>query len=844
MANLLCESNINFTSSSWKTIDSTSFLNSETTFNTTTTSYQASPTFTPGAITVEGILLKFCKVITNSGTFSAELYNSTAAASVAGTEVTISVSSLSFQTLSFYNGGWIYLKFGSPVTLLAATNYAVRVKSSVNTTITLNVSTGTNWSRGLVTSTTAAPAANDFLITAAPFTTTSTPAVITCTMNNTATTVFGGIETGAYSKFVLANAASTNYNLKIVAQGKFIVGLNSEVEFGTSSSRLDATSTFTLEMQSSGTAANNLWVRTPAKFTAYGASKTRQAKLAANASAGATSLTTDISTGWKNGDEIIFAQTNRSSTATNEKKALTADASGTALTITALTAAKLGTSPVQCDIGNVTSNIKIIGTSTTSTWNFTMTNQFQLGAHRVDVDNVEFQHLFTNGIFILGNASSYVSITNCGFHNNQSTGCNALYTLSSNAVHNFILSGNSLYKCGITLDSNQAMTLFGSKIVNNNLVIGAGYSITNQYGYLQLNEFKNNIASSNNTGITGIFSGRYNISQSFSGNKAYGCLNSGMAITLADTTFSSTTSYLNLDNDMNLNTYDSTLDGFTSFGPASYNMIITFGVNSYIKNASLQSYSGNTTAYGIRINGHTQDLFIDNSSIGSTVAHTTAAILNAYSIHQLFFRNTIISDSTIINYGNTFLNKFSKIGINRLNGTAASNRTIKPYGVLLNDTTIYDVSPSSQRLTPNNAFYKLWGTSFKTSIASGTTPTISVKIRKSVVGDGAAYNGNQPRLILKSNPSAGSTYNSDIICATATVASSGAWETLSYTLPSAVTDNVGMEFYIDCDGTTGWVNVDTFVSNNNNSMTYYLNGEPVQDIPSAGTTETFYTFIT
>jgi len=40
-------------------------------------------------------------------------------------------------------------------------------------------------------------------------------------------------------------------------------------------------------------------------------------------------------------------------------------------------------------------------------------------------------------------------------------------------------------------------------------------------------------------------------------------------------------------------------------------------------------------------------------------------------------------------------------------------------------------------------------------------------------------------------------------------ASAGAWETLSYTLPSAVTDNVGMEFYVDCDGNAGWINIDT-----------------------------------
>ena len=50
-----------------------------------------------------------------------------------------------------------------------------------------------------------------------------------------------------------------------------------------------------------------------------------------------------------------------------------------------------------------------------------------------------------------------------------------------------------------------------------------------------------------------------------------------------------------------------------------------------------------------------------------------------------------------------------------------------------------------------------------------------------------------------------------------------------------------MEFYVDCDGTTGWVNVDTLTSNNNNSMTYYLNGDPINDIVLSG--ERSFTFI-
>jgi hypothetical protein len=175
--------------------------------------------------------------------------------------------------------------------------------------------------------------------------------------------------------------------------------------------------------------------------------------------------------------------------------------------------------------------------------------------------------------------------------------------------------------------------------------------------------------------------------------------------------------------------------------------------------------------------------------------------------------------------------------------SAGVHRVIKRNGTISNDSTIYDVSPSSLRLTPNSAVYKLESTPFIVAVASGSTPTTSVKVRKSVAGDGTAYNGNQPRLLLRANPSAGTSYNSDIVCATASAAS-GSWETLSYTLPVAVTDNVGMEFYIDCDGTTGWINVDTFTGNNNNSMTYYMNGNSIQDIAvSSGNRETSFTFL-
>ena len=77
-----------------------------------------------------------------------------------------------------------------------------------------------------------------------------------------------------------------------------------------------------------------------------------------------------------------------------------------------------------------------------------------------------------------------------------------------------------------------------------------------------------------------------------------------------------------------------------------------------------------------------------------------------------------------------------------------------------------------------------------------------------MIGDGAAYNGNQPRLMLRRNAAVGIT--SDTVLATSSAAGDGAFEVLSGTTVAA-SDNGVMEVYLDCDGTAGWVNVDDWV---------------------------------
>jgi hypothetical protein len=89
-------------------------------------------------------------------------------------------------------------------------------------------------------------------------------------------------------------------------------------------------------------------------------------------------------------------------------------------------------------------------------------------------------------------------------------------------------------------------------------------------------------------------------------------------------------------------------------------------------------------------------------------------------------------------------------------------------------------------------------------VDDGGTITINAYVRKSATGDGAAYNGNQPRLIVRANPVAGIT--TDTVLDTMTVGT-GTWEQLTGTT-AAVDADGALEFYVDCDGTAGWINVD------------------------------------
>jgi hypothetical protein len=133
--------------------------------------------------------------------------------------------------------------------------------------------------------------------------------------------------------------------------------------------------------------------------------------------------------------------------------------------------------------------------------------------------------------------------------------------------------------------------------------------------------------------------------------------------------------------------------------------------------------------------------------------------------------------------------------------------TNNSYGsILQTDATYYRTAAPSVKMTPTSATYKFGLIhTMQIPVASGANPTVSVYLRKS-----AAYNGNQPRLIVKRNDALGIT--SDTVLATYAGGNDvdtppGNFNTLSGQ-PGVVTADGILDVYVDCDGTAGYVNLD------------------------------------
>lgn len=828
MATLISKATGNFTSSStWALVDSTSLQSNSGVSATPGTTYASSGTFTPGAITVDGVAIYIGSRTGSTGTLSVAITQSNVA--VSGAEVTINVSDLpNIATYVSPAGiGWVFFKFAAPVTLIAATVYAVGIKTSSASQVTVRVSVSTNYTRMLRTTTTQAPAAADTLNILGEWTTAGTVSAITVTMNETATTAYGQLNIGNNGTLAYGVSSSTNYYLKTL--DVFVQALGT-LKIGTSASPIPSSSSAVLEFASTGSGTYGLWILSLGTFESYGASKTGSTSLSANAAAAATSFTVVDTTGWVAGDEVAFGPTNRT-VAEYEKKTLLTVPTSTTFTTAATTYAHTGTGTfagqsLAGEVVNLSRNVKIRGLNATTTTAFvqiwdtatfssTYTEFYFFGSFTVNKDGISIQ-----------TTTGSASFVNCSSHDHylSSSYCFNIASASSNNITiNSSVAYNAVTGLIFTASSNTNIVFTNNTIIGMSTV-GAllqGLNLT----------FTGNIFSGCNAAVrfdtvSGVSTGTINT------NKIHSCSNgfymqcSSLSILLGSASiwFCTNAGIIFVTN---FQTDSLIFDSFNLFGNFTQNILVSANIAGPITFKNLTSNSNSTlsTTSGILFGASVTvtNLSINDSVFGSTVAHTQDISFSTTPFINLSLNNVLLASSIeVTNQTNFILG--SQISSQKHDQTAGNYKSWKKYGTITVDSVIYDVTSPSMRITPNNASGKIQGGSFKVAVASGTTISPSIRVRKSVSGDGATYNGNQPRLVLLANIAAGVA--SDTVIATASSAANGAWETISGTSPS-VTDNAILEFVVDCDGTAGWVNVDNFDATGASTLdlAYWSRGE-------------------
>lgn len=821
-ANLIARNSTGFTTATTWGVSETGASAEQLTHDNATfigTSYTYSSTFTVTLNdSIEGVLVKIRRVNT-TGTVTLTL--SADSGTTPGQEVTVNASDLSAPTDEL---AWTFFKFGTPMTGLGTATYKVGIKaSSDSNSVAGRDSTAGNFTRLLRTATTQVPVAADNFYIAGEWTAAATVTTLTVSLNETATTDYGQMLIGYYGIASAGTTASTNYNLKL--SGMIYIQSGGILQLGTTGTPVPSTSTFKLNIDCGSNVQYGIHMYEGSTFIAQGASKTVSALLAADAAATATSLTTNVSTSWANGDEIGIASTTRTASQ-SEKKSLTAGASGTTLTIAAITNAHSGTSPTQAELINLTRNVQIFGASaslqtyilvsTTATIDWDYAEFYWLGSgtgskRGIDLatttGNVNIQYCSFHDFAVASSLSLYIPSLTSGTFNYEH---NVLFSIANRFFWNEATTNTTwVYNDNIAIyqtDGGAQTGLyfgdFGGTVTSNTVVSAPSWCI-------QTADQHNPVAYS---GMACHASGggpqhnAFTVNQSWSNMKFWRNNSNGIRF--------EANSYVDL-----------VLDGCVCFGNGGENLRFVGSWRTIkFNNLTMGGDTSFSTNYGIQFsNFNAGPIVLNNSVLGAAtgiyVAHATADISIS---QQMYFtitgaNTTLASTAPLAAHANTF---YWTVGISKFGQVDGTNKTFilagnNIYNTITTDSVIYHTASPSQRLTPVTTARKHQSSSKAVALNSGATTTVTAYVRKSASGDagGADYNGAQPRLMVRTNPACGiGDGASDVVLDTMTVAV-GNWEALTGTT-GAVTANCILEAYVDLDGTAGWVNVDTWTMTN------------------------------
>jgi hypothetical protein len=883
MATLKSGTTGNFTSSAtWEIVDSTSFLDSVVSTSTVGTTAANSSSFTPGAIVVNEIGVQIgTRVISPTGTFTISLWNVTAGTLVAGTSVTINVSDLPqhYNVIGPRGLGWAFFALPSSVTLSAATAYAVRLSTSNSSQVSVYTSgVANNWSRALVTTTNAAPASGDILIVAGSYLSAASYTSYTVTMDNTGVTAFGNTYVSTNGTLAYSTTPSSAFNLRLT--GNMFVTSGGTLTMGTSLVAIPSSSTAKLEFNVSSSGQYGLLVS--GTFISNGSRKTTYLRLAADASATATSITLSaIPSAWVSGDLLAITSTTTSAAAA-EVKALSANVTTTTASIAALTNAHGGNSTtlVRAHVANLTRNV-IIGSVSGS---FTSYCSIYGGGPNFTAAYTQFLMMgatttLTAAIGTANTGNSYdvtISLSACvlyqsttlassiGFYQGV-TGLSTTYPLEY-FVDQCVFYGYGSSPFTNSTNSLAAAPSITQNVVTNNLFIRCGSVVISDFSSTGTG---NAVSSSTSNGInftigssltltwpdsTSVLTNSWDDLESYS-NATYGVqiINSGQVPSVSSTMAEwgganwlvwrnggAVGIFINIETPITYEIGKQPLTFIFSnaklFGNGTYALWFSYIQGCTVRFENSYFWSGTTTntQYAIAGNPTTnlspyiESIQFDGCTFGrdhlGNTSNFTVAVMRLETLRaagSIGLYSSVVSGTIAARLSTLKAQGYGQgVLVQNLNSDGKAY-LYSNFGTVSEDTTIYKTSSPSARLTPVFAASVLASSPVRIPVRAGDDPTVSVWVRKSTIADGGAYNGNEPALYIKGN---GAYITSTTLQDTMT-ASSGTWEQLTATLPT-VTYSTVLELFVVCNGTSGWINVDEWsTSISNDTRGDYIVGQ-------------------
>lgn len=822
------------TAATWKTVDATSLLDNQIASTALTTSYVESATFTPGAITVDGVAVKVAaRASSPSGTISVRIAQG--GGLVAGTEVTINASDVESRD---GEQGWYLFKFSAPVTLLAATLYTVSAKCSVNSDVTLyRNGTAGNWARMLRTTSTGVPASGDSLHILGEWTAaaTKTDRTVTLSQDNSGSIQYGnntsittsnpaGFTIGKGGAWVFDPAASTWASFKTT----LIIWVGGTVTM--------------TPVAATGYAGYDHVCASNGQFgticygtlTATGNPPTAgknviQAKLTSNLAVAGTTVNLDRDTGWLNGMLAAIAPTNRTY---GEFEGLTLSGNAGASSFTSSAGATYAhagaaSGPLygevvlqsfQCWVANggVGGFGAYLQVGAAATVALTWIGLFQMGSSIIGTRGVEVNTTVA--------ASGSATFRYCGFQNATAYGL----VLSSTCTGNVSVRDCVFVSCGA--GSSQSVVLIVSAtpaLINTEFqdctIIGATGQSSTGFNFLRIPTTLVNLSASGCRG-SGIYIGHTSGVSAITASGIVGHSNGDIGATFEasggrvdDIAIwrNDNAGSASLNNPgLNLNGSGHLLiDGGYIFGQRASNIftwVATCSGHYHLRNLVIASDTTFSTLVGYYTQDSAQVIF-ENCTFGVATgifaAHATADVDGDDSIgyfNDVVFRNTVLGSGTEVASGATdsWWGR-SCIRYQRKDGVTGTHETFYPrLGTVARSTSTYNTSSPSEKLTPSGAVpvFRLRSSVKRVMVSSGSTPNVSVYVRK----DGS-YTGSAPRLVILSNAALG--LDDDLVLATMAGAAN-LWEQLSGDLTPAAEEDGVLECVVEVDGSAGNVYVD------------------------------------